>query len=437
MGQKMSSTNITLRRVSHTDVKGLAPDPVDPAARDIAQNVLQEIKTRGDAAIREFATKFGDIADGAPMVIDKQALKEAAEQLSDEERSVLERTATRIRAFAQAQRDAIVPMEVEIPGGKAGHTIAPMERAGCYAPGGRYPLPSSVLMTAVTARVAGCKEVIVASPKPTAATLAAAHIAGADALLCVGGAQAIGALAYGVGGLPPCDAVCGPGNKFVTAAKSLVAGRVAIDMLAGPSECLVLADGSADPAIVAADLLAQAEHDVMAVPELVTTDESLIGKVEDEINLQLQTLETADVAAAAVQKNAWACVCPSMQVAIEVCNRAAPEHLEVHTADAQSVSDQLEHYGGLFIGQNCAEVVGDYGAGPNHTLPTGGTARCSAGLSVFSFLRIRTWIRVDELSSAQGLMQDAAALGRMEGLKGHARAATLRLVEPAAKKQKQ
>lgn len=426
-----SEDKITLRRITHDEITGLAPDPVDSQARGIAENVIHEVKTRGEAALREFSTKFGDIEEGASMLVNKQQLKEAAQALSAEDREVLERTAERIRLFAQAQRDAISEIEVDIPGGKAGHTVAPVERAGCYAPGGRYPLPSSVLMTAVTARVAGCKEVIVASPRPSTATLAAAHIAGADALLCVGGAQAIAALAYGAGDLiPACDAVCGPGNKFVTAAKSLVAGRVAIDMLAGPSECLVLADHTADPAIVAADLLAQAEHDTMAVPELVTTDETMVTRVEAEIAKQLSTLETADVARAAVLKNAWVCVCPSMEVAIQVCNRAAPEHLEVHTENPQEVSDQLEHYGGLFIGQNCAEVVGDYGAGPNHTLPTGGTARCSAGLSVFTFLRIRTWIRVDNLEGAQGLMQDAAALGEMEGLKGHARAARMRIKEP-------
>eukprot|EP00656_Telonema_subtile_P048566 TRINITY_DN5817_c0_g1_i2.p1 TRINITY_DN5817_c0_g1~~TRINITY_DN5817_c0_g1_i2.p1 ORF type:complete len:365 (-),score=120.40 TRINITY_DN5817_c0_g1_i2:236-1330(-) len=364
------------------------------------------------------------------MIVEKEQLKEAADALSEEERGVLERTAERIRVFAQAQRDAISEITIPIPGGVAGHNVAPVERAGCYAPGGRYPLPSSVLMTAVTARVAGCKQVIVASPHPTTATLAAAHIAGADKLLCVGGAQAIAALAYGAGELfDACDAVCGPGNKFVTAAKSLVAGRVAIDMLAGPSECLVLADASADPAVVAADLLAQAEHDVMAVPELVTTSEELVGKVEGEIARQLATLETADVASVAVRKNAWVCVCPDMESAIAVCNSAAPEHLEVHTEDADEVAKKLEHYGGLFIGANCAEVVGDYGAGPNHTLPTGGTARCSAGLSVFTFLRIRTWMRIDNLGDAQGLMQDAAALGHMEGLKGHARAADLRITK--------
>merc|ERR1712028_230016 len=437
MGDDQSTMSTTLRRVDHTSIRGLAPDPVDPEARKIAENVLHEVKTRGEEAVREFATKFGDIVEGAPMVFLPAQLKEAADALPQHEREVLERTAERIRKFAQAQKDALVPITVDIPGGKAGHYVDAVERAGCYAPGGRYPLPSSVLMTAVTARVAGCKEVYVASPRPLTATLAAAHIAGADALLCVGGAQAIAAFAYGAGDLiPPCDTVCGPGNKFVTAAKSLVAGKVAIDMLAGPSEVLVLADETADAAVVAADMLAQAEHDTMAVSELVTTSEELLNKVEVELFKQLAVLPTADVAREAIEKNGWACLCPTMEVAVNVCNVAAPEHLEVQTANAPEVAKGLQHYGGLFIGDGCAEVVGDYGAGPNHTLPTGGTARSSGGLSVFTFLRIRTWMQIDDATESQDLLRDASVLGRMEGLIGHAQAAEMRLPEEAAKRRK-
>merc|ERR1711865_907652 len=340
--QAAMADRVNLRRVDSASIRGLAPDPVDPEARKIAENVLNEVRTRGEEAVREFATRFGDIKEGAPMVFTKAQLKEAADGLDPNERQVLERTADRIRAFAQAQRDALVPITVDIPGGKAGHHVDAVERAGCYAPGGRYPLPSSVLMTAVTARVAGCKEVYVASPRPVQATLAAAHIAGADALLCVGGAQAIAALVYGCGDVPPCDAVAGPGNKFVTAAKSLVAGKVAIDMLAGPSEVLVLADETADAAVVAADMLAQAEHDTMAVSELVTTSEELLNKVEVELFKQLAVLPTADVAREAIEKNGWACLCPTMEVAVNVCNVAAPEHLEVQTANAPEVAKGLQ-----------------------------------------------------------------------------------------------
>ena len=318
-----------------------------------------------------------------------------------------------MRSFASAQRGSVQDVTTDIPGGKAGHHVVPMERAGCYAPGGRYPLPSSVIMTAVTARTAGVKTVWVASPRPVPVTLAAAHVAGADALLAAGGAQAIAALAYGVDGVPACDVIVGPGNRWVTAAKSLVAGRCAIDMLAGPSECLCLCDETADPALVARDLLAQAEHDTDAMPILVTTDATLPGRVNAEITEQLKTLSTADTARVSSDKGI-AVTCSSMEEAIAITDRFAPEHLEVQTRDSQAVSDRIGHYGGLFIGPRAAEVFGDYGAGPNHVLPTGGTARYTGGLSVFSFLRIRTWMRIDDAVASQEQVEDAATLARLE-----------------------
>jgi len=347
---------VTLRRVPYESIQQLAPDPVDPKARAIAEPIVEAIKARGEEALREWAVKLGDIKEGEPLIVGKPALKAAWDSLSPQQQGVLQRTADRIRTFAEAQRASIQEIEIPIPGGVAGHTVAPVERAGCYAPGGRYPLPSSVLMTVITAHAAGCKEVWVASPHPVPATLAAAHIAGVEGLLAVGGAQAIAALAYGAGELPPCDAVCGPGNRFVTAAKAMVAGRVAIDMLAGPSELLVLADDAADPEVVAADLIAQSEHDTAAVPELVTTDESLIAKVEAALTRQMADLPTADVARVAVAKNGWCVVAPDMDAAISLCDKAAPEHLEVHTRDANAVSKRLQHYGGLFVGEGCAEV---------------------------------------------------------------------------------
>src|SRR5690606_11583883 len=228
------------------------------------------------------------------------ALEAALAGLEPEDRATLERTAARVRAFAEAQRACLRELELPLPGGAAGHTVAPGEVAGCYAPGGRFPLPSSVLMTCVTARAAGGARVWAAWPRPGQVTLAAAAVAGADALLAAGGAQAIAALAFGAGPVPPCDAVVGPGSAWVTAAKQLVAGRVAIDMLAGPSELVVLADGSAEPARVAADLLAQAEHDVLAWPVLVTTSAALADAVERELERQLDDLPTAETARAAL-----------------------------------------------------------------------------------------------------------------------------------------
>jgi phosphoribosyl-ATP pyrophosphohydrolase/phosphoribosyl-AMP cyclohydrolase/histidinol dehydrogenase len=281
----------------------------------------------------------------------------------------------------------------------------------------------------------------VASPKPSPIILAAAYISGANGLIGVGGAQAIAAFAYGVEGVvPQCNAVVGPGNKYVTAAKAMVSGIVAIDMLAGPSECLVLADDSADAHIVAADLLAQAEHDVDAVPILVTTSEELARKVDAEINKQLSVLKTADVARASVSNNGMAIIVPSLDRGVEICNLLAPEHLEVHVTEntgsssalwGQSLlSERFTDYGCLFIGSGSAEVIGDYGAGPNHTLPTSGAARSFGGLSVFSFLRIRTRLTIDNVQKAAILYRDAAQMAEMEGLFGHAAAARCRLQVP-------
>jgi histidinol dehydrogenase len=312
--------------------------------------------------------------------------------------------------------------------------------AGCYAPGGRYPLPSSVIMTVVTARAAGCPYVILASPRPASITLAAAHVAKADVVLCVGGAQAIGSMAYGVSAkmssdgndiiipeVPPCDVIVGPGNKWVTAAKSIVNGYCGIDMLAGPSEVLVIADGTADARIVAADLIAQAEHDVVARAILVSDDEGVINAVDKEVTSQVETLpEPNRSTAMEALKQSFSILCKDMEECIAMSDKLAPEHLEIQTANSQEVANRCANYGGLFIGTNCAEVLGDYGAGPNHTLPTGGTGRYTGGLSVFNFLRIRTWMRIDNKEECQEMVEDSVRMARLEGLEGHARAAEKR-----------
>jgi histidinol dehydrogenase len=413
-----------LPRLSPADLERRA-DVVPAEALRVAAEIVEEVRTHGEPALRRFAERFGDLAPGEPLVHGRAALERALASLPAEARERLERVAARIRGFAEAQRAALHEMSVPVPGGAAGHWIAPLERAGCYAPGGRYPLPSSVLMTAVPARVAGVSEVWVASPDPRPLTLAAAAAAGADGLLAAGGAQAIAALAYGAGAVPACDIVVGPGNRYVTAAKQLIAGRVAIDMLAGPSELTVLADASADPGMVAADLLAQAEHDPDAVPVLVSPDAGLIEAVERELARQLETLPTAEIARAALL-NGGAILVADLDAGIAACDRLAPEHLELIVADADRLAPRLRHYGALFIGAGAAEVLGDYGAGPNHVLPTGRTARSAGGLSVLSFLRVRTWLRIDEPQAARPLAEDAAWFGRVEGLEAHARSAERR-----------
>ncbi|HRQ74198.1 MAG TPA: histidinol dehydrogenase, partial [Phycisphaerales bacterium] len=371
-----------LRTVAATEVPALRRSAIDPATLAAASEIVNDVRARAEPALRSHAERLGDLKPGDPLVIDPAAMRRALDVLDRDDRAALERAAERIRAFAHAQRTSLHELALAVPGGQAGHWIAPVERAGCYAPGGRFPLPSSVLMTAVTARAAGVREVIVASPRPAPATLAAAAIAGADALLAVGGAQAIAALAFGcppLAALAPCDAVVGPGNRWVTAAKQLVAGQVAIDTLAGPSELLIIADDSADPRTVAADLLAQAEHDTDACAVLVTTHPPLIDAVERELASQLAALPTAATARAAIA-NGFAVIARDLSDAVAIADRFAPEHLEVMTRDADAIARRCTHFGAVFIGPAAAEVLGDYGAGPNHTLPTGGAARSAAGL---------------------------------------------------------
>jgi phosphoribosyl-ATP pyrophosphohydrolase/phosphoribosyl-AMP cyclohydrolase/histidinol dehydrogenase len=284
-------------------------------------------------------------------------------------------------------------------------------------------------MTPGPARVAGVADVWVASPKPQLLTLAAAAVAGADGLVAAGGAHAIAALAYGAGPITPRDVIVGPGNRYVTAAKHLVSSVAAIDLLAGPSELTVFADDTADPGSVAADLLAQAEHDPDALPVLVTLDPNLPDRVEKELARQLSDLPTADTARAALA-NGGVIVVASLDDGVAACDAIAPEHLQLDLRDAAAVAPRLAHYGALFVGAGAAEVLGDYGAGPNHVLPTGGTARSTGGLSVYTFLRVRTWLRIDDRDAALPLIQDAIWLGRAEGLEAHARAAERRLARP-------
>lgn len=411
-----------LRILQAADVGESRREPVNAETLAAASEIVEDVKRNGEGALRAHAVRLGDLEDGAPLVLGQTELDAAWQACSEEDRALLERIRDRIAAFAKGQLDSFGTLDMEVPGGRAGHSLAPVERAACYAPGGRYPLPSSVLMGAVTARVAGVTEVWVASPRPAPITLAAAAAAGADAVLAAGGAHAIAALGFGAGRVPACDVVVGPGNPWVTAAKQLIAGQVGIDMLAGPSELVVVADEAADPAVVAADLLAQAEHDVEALPVLVSLSRGVVDAVNAELDRQLADLPTAETARAALGSGFAVCVA-SIDEAVEVCDRLAPEHLQLSLGAAAEVSSQFRHYGALFVGEPSAEVFGDYGAGPNHTLPTGGTARFTGGLSVLTFLRVRTWLQVQDPAQ---LAEDSARLARLEGLEGHGRAADRR-----------
>ena len=400
-----------------------APRPLDEATLAAADAIVSGVREGGREALIEYAKKFDGHVDGQPLLLDCDALEAAKARLDADDLALLERVADRVRKFAQAQLDALSELEMNVPGGKAGHSIVPVQRAGCYAPAGRYALPSTVIMTVVPAVVAGCGQVILATPGTSDLMLAAAAVAGADRVLAVGGAQAVAAMAYGFDGLERCDVIVGPGNRWVTAAKKIVSGDCGIDMLAGPSELVLVADESSDPATVAADLLAQAEHDEDARAFLVTTDRDLIQKVIAELEQQLEVLPTAETARVALGNGA-AVLCDSVEQVIATCNALAPEHLELHCNDSQAVANEIVNAGCLFIGHQSAEVFGDYGVGPNHTLPTAGTARFSAGLNVFTFVRVRTWLKLD--AAPQSLVDDTARLAELEGLIGHQRSALKR-----------
>jgi phosphoribosyl-ATP pyrophosphohydrolase/phosphoribosyl-AMP cyclohydrolase/histidinol dehydrogenase len=421
-----------LRRVAPKDARSAALSAPDAALSQGVARILAEVAQEGEAAVRRWAVQLGDCAPDAPLFLTRSELEAARDQIPTQDRALLERTAARIRAFAEAQRNCLLPLQLPCGEGSIGHDLLPLEAVGCYAPGGRYPLPSSVLMTVVPARVAGVEQVWVASPRPTPVTLAAAAIAGADGLLACGGAHALAALANGIGPLPRVDFLCGPGNRWVTEAKRQLMGTVGVDMLAGPSELLVLADASADPDEVAADLIAQAEHDEDARPILVSLDADLVPRVEAALHTQLAELATAATARTAIDRQGMAILCANLSEAIEVCNQVAPEHLEIRLIDSaeQIASQQLRHAGAIFRGSSGAEVLGDYGAGPNHVLPTGSHARLRGGLSVFDFLRVRTYLNLPTGPHTAAIAADAAALARLEGLEGHARAADRRTREP-------
>ena len=398
---------------------------LDPDTMADAESIISEVRQDGEVGIRVYARKFKERTDDQPLLIEREELEAAISRLDSADVELLKRVAQRIGDFAKAQLDCLSALETPVPGGLAGHTIEPIEHVGCYAPAGRYALPSTVLMTVVPAVVAECEKITLATPNPSDLMLAAAAIAGADQVLAIGGAHAIAAMAYGYLDLPRCDLIVGPGNRWVTAAKKLVSGDCGIDMLAGPSELVLVADETADADTVAADLLAQAEHDVDARPFLVTTSQSIAEQVIDSLTKQLDQLPTGETARQSLGNGA-AIVAQSMEDAVEVCNALSPEHLELHCKDAETVAQVIRNAGCIFIGHQSAEVFGDYGVGPNHTLPTAGTSRFSAGLNVFTYVRVRTWLKLD--SAPQSLIDDTARLAELEGLIGHQQAALKRSV---------
>jgi histidinol dehydrogenase len=386
-------------------------------AEQTVQPILDAVRERGDEAVLEFARKFDGFSGNDLTVSTAHA------RVSDEFVSALETAAKNIREYAKLQ----LPQEnwIAFPDGRRlGHIVRPLESIGAYIPAGRYPLPSTLLMTVIPAQVAGVKTICVTSPHPSPEILAAARFLGIPTVFRIGGAHAVAALAFGTATVPKVDRLVGPGNIYVAAAKKLLAGDVGIDFIAGPTEIVIIAD-DADPRHVAADMLAQAEHDVEASSILLTTSKKLAEQVVLEIARQLQTLATAPIACEAIRNNSAVILCPTIEAAVEASNRLAPEHLVIYD---ESLLPKIQHAGSIFIGPNSPEAAGDYASGPNHVLPTSGAARIRGGLSSADFVKV---ISVQQLTheALKMLAPAIATLARAEGLEAHARSVEVRLGE--------
>ncbi len=394
----------------------------------VVTEIIENVKKNGDKALFEYAKKF-DKAELSSLEVSKEEINEAMACVSPELIAIMEKAAKNIRRFHEKQVRTSFILNDEA-GIVMGHKIIPVDRAGLYVPGGSAAYPSTVLMDSIPAKIAGCPEVVITTPpskdgKVNPVILAAAKVAGVDRIFKVGGAQAIAALAYRTETIPKVDKIVGPGNAFVAEAKKQVFGKVSIDMIAGPSEILIVADGRSDARVVAADLLSQAEHDKMASAVLVTDSMALAEKVSEELEKQIPALLRADIARASVDTNGKIIVADTLDVAIDVANEIAPEHLELMVDAPFDYLSKIRHAGSVFMGRNCPEAPGAYLAGPNHTLPTSGTAKFSSPLSVDDFIKKTqyTYFTEDALKS---VAKDVAKFAEAEGLTAHAKSALVR-----------
>ena len=394
----------------------------------IVTEIIDNVRKNGDKALFEYCEKF-DKAVLSDLLVSQAEIDEAVNAVDPKFLEILEKAAANIRRFHEKQvRNSFILNDR--PGIVMGQKIIPVDRAGLYVPGGTAAYPSTVLMDSIPAKIAGVREVVMVTPpnsegKINPVILAAAKIAGINKIFKVGGAQAIAALAYGTESIPKVDKIVGPGNAFVAEAKKQVFGRVSIDMIAGPSEILIIADGASNPRHVAADLLSQAEHDKLASAVLVTDSYELAQKVQSELEIQIPQLERSEIARASIDQNGKIIVSDDLRQAIDIANEIAPEHLELCVDNPFDYLDSIRHAGSIFMGRNCPEALGDYFAGPNHTLPTSGTAKFSSPLGVDDFIKKvqYTYYTKDALAEVAG---DVAAFAQAEGLTAHARSATIR-----------
>jgi sulfopropanediol 3-dehydrogenase len=412
-----------------TYVKAPSRDQVSDNApvETLVAEILKSVREQGDKAVRDYSLKF-DKADVEAFEVTAEEREAALADLDPQTRADTEFAIANVRKFAEAQLRTIQPLEIEtLPGVHLGHRVIPIERVGCYVPGGRYPLLSAPIMTIVPAKVAGVDEVVACLP-PNAhkAMIAGCHLSGADRIFRIGGAQAIAAMAYGTESVPAVNKIVGPGNAFVNEAKRQVFGPVGIDQLAGPSEIFVVADSTGDAEMISTDLLAQAEHDVRTRVGLITTDRALAEATLKEVERQLETLSTANVAGTAWKDYGEIVVCEDEATLIAYSDFIAAEHLQVHTADPHAMAKKLRNYGSLFIGELASVVYSDKCVGTNHTLPTMGAGRYTGGLWVGAYVKIATHQWLDE-RGVRAVAPPAARQSASETLEGHRRAAQLRL----------
>ncbi len=413
-------------------------DPRTADVSDAVSEILRNVRAHGDAALRMYTEKF-DGVQLTDLEVTKAELEAGAAQVEPEFLRILEEAAENIRAFHERQvRGSFLISKKN--GVVMGQKVMPIARVGLYVPGGTAAYPSTVLMDSIPAKIAGCETLVMTTPpgrdgRVNPAILAAAKTAGVDRIFKIGGAQAVAALAYGTESIPAVDKIVGPGNAFVAEAKKQVFGKVAVDMIAGPSEILIVADGTASPAIVAADMLSQAEHDKMASAVLVTDSLSLAEAVAQELERQLALLPRFEIARESIDRNGKIILAETIEEAIDIANEIAPEHLELCVDHPFDYLDAVRNAGSIFMGKHCPEALGDYLAGPNHTLPTGGTARFSSPLSVDDFVKKSqfTYFTKDALAA---VAKDVAYFAEKEGLSAHARSALSRFQEPASEKER-
>ncbi len=410
-------------------------EAVDENVGNVVRDIIYKVRKNGDAALLDYTNKFDrrEVKEASSLVIQKDAIQNALARIPTEQHEALEKAAERIRVYHEHQKQDSWQYQ-ESNGTVLGQKITPLDRVGLYAPGGKAAYPSSILMAAIPAKVAGVEEVVLVTPTPDGATndivLAAAAVAGIDRVYTIGGAQAVAALAYGTETVPKVDKIVGPGNIFVATAKREVFGVVDIDMIAGPSEILVVSDSSSNPDWVAMDLFSQAEHDEQAQSILISDSEEFLNAVEQSIENLLPTLARQDIAKVSLKDRGALIKVDSLERAFELSNRIAPEHMEVAVENAESYLPKIRHAGAIFLGPYTSESLGDYCAGPNHVLPTSGTARFSSPLGVYDYVKRSSIIKVSE-QGAQELGKIASVLARSESLEAHALAAEYRLKNKA------